>query len=335
MERKKISLIFGAKSPEHEISILSAKSIYNNIDKKIYKTELIYLDEKNKAFELDEKFDLENKEKLSTEKLISKLKNTDLVFPVIHGKTGEDGIIQGFLEFLNVKYLGSKVNASSICMAKHSCKDILKANNFKQSEYFYFNKEDFRKEKEKIRKKIIKEINLPCFVKPSNSGSSIGISKVNKEEELLEAVEKALKTDDYIVIEKKINAREIECGVIEIEKDKLVSTGLGEIVFHNSFYDYDAKYKDENPSETIYPAEINKKTAEKIKKESVRACEILGVKGLARVDFFLEKETGEIYISEINTFPGFTNFSMYPTLAKEVNLSYSELISLMIEIALK
>lgn len=329
----KLGIIYGGISTEHDISVMSAKSIIENLDKEKYEIHEIYINEYGKYFEKG------SGEKEEIYNLVWTLKDLDVVFPVLHGLGGEDGTIQGMFEMLKIPYVGSGVLASSIGMDKVYTKVIFEKARIDQAPYIYIKKnkngyaiidEKFEEEEFKIEK-ITDKIKFPMFVKPSNSGSSIGVKKATNNSELKMAIEHAGEYDNKILVEQGIDAREIECAVLE-DKDIIAST-VGEIISAEEFYSFDAKYNIQE-SKTIIPAEIEESKMEEIKKLAVKAFKAIDGKGLARVDFFIEKETNKIYINEINTMPGFTKISMYPKLLEAIGITYSELLDKLIEKAL-
>ncbi len=329
----KLGIIYGGISTEHDISVMSAKSIIENLDKEKYEIHEIYINEYGKYFEKG------SGEREEIYNLVWTLKDLDVVFPVLHGLGGEDGTIQGMFEMLKIPYVGSGVLASSIGMDKVYTKVIFEKARIDQAPYIYIKKnkdgyaiidEKFEEEEFKIEK-ITDKIKFPMFVKPSNSGSSIGVKKATNNSELKMAIEHAGEYDNKILVEQGIDAREIECAVLE-DKDIIAST-VGEIISAEEFYSFDAKYNIQE-SKTIIPAEIEESKMEEIKKLAVKAFKAIDGKGLARVDFFIEKETNKIYINEINTMPGFTKISMYPKLLEAIGITYSELLDKLIEKAL-
>lgn len=337
----RVGIIFGGRSEEHEVSIMSTKSVVENIDREKYEIELFPLDKGGNPYRISEADLYSGKifveaNKLSFGAYIDALKaSSDVIFPVIHGPYGEDGRLQGFLDMLNMKYVGCGMTSSSVCMDKAYCKHILKEKGFKIPPYYSFFREDYSTDegKKRILAEIKERLTYPVFVKPSNLGSSVGITKAHDEDELKAAIEYALRFDRSIICETGINARELECGVLG--HYILEPTVVGEIVPSKEFYDYEAKYSEEALSELIIPAEISEEKTAYIRREATRACTLLGVRGLSRVDFLMDKDSNEIYLSEINTIPGFTKYSMYPSLAKMIGYSYTQLIDRLIEIALK
>lgn len=329
----KLGIIYGGISTEHDVSIMSAKSVIENIDKEKYEINEIYINEYGKWFKNN------NDQKEEIENLVWTLKELDVVFPVLHGLGGEDGTIQGMFEMLKIPYVGCGVLASSIGMDKVYAKTVFEKAGIEQVPYVYIKKnengymiinEKFEEEEFKIEK-ITNKLKFPMFVKPSNSGSSVGVKKATNNSELKMAIENAGKYDNKILVEQGIDAKEVECAILE-DKDVMAST-VGEIISAEEFYSFDAKYNIPE-SKTIIPAEIEEKQIEEIKNLAIKAFKAIDGKGLARVDFFIEKEKNKIYINEINTMPGFTKISMYPKLFEAVGVTYSQLLDNLIETAL-
>ena len=271
--------------------------------------------------------------------LIWTLKELDVVFPILHGIGGEDGTIQGMLELLKVPYVGCGVLASAVGMDKVYSKIIFKEVGIQQAKYlviYYKNDKYYIRENgigEELKfEKIIEKLKFPMFVKPSNSGSSVGVKKANDVNELKLAIENASKYDRKIIIEEGIKGKEVECAILE-KKDEIIASTVGEIKSAEEFYSFDAKYNIPN-SQTIIPAKIEKKLIEEIQKNAIKAFKSIDGRGLARVDFFIEEGTNNIYINEINTMPGFTKISMYPKLFESDKISYSELLDILINYAI-
>ena len=326
----KVGVIYGGISTEHDVSIMSAKSIIDNLDKAKYEIHEIYINKYGKWFENDEEI----------YNLIWELKELDVVFPVLHGIGGEDGTIQGMLELLKVPYVGCGVLASSVGMDKVYTKIVFEKAGIPQAPYVYIKRtdngyvivnENFEEEEFKTEK-ITQKLKYPMFVKPSNSGSSVGVKKATTDQELKKAIENATQFDTKILVEQGINGKEVECAILD-GKEVTAST-VGEIMSAEDFYSFDAKYNIPE-SKTIIPADITEQQIDEIKKLAIRAFKAIDGKGLSRVDFFVEKETNKIYINEINTMPGFTKISMYPKLFEAVGVSYSELLDKLIENAIK
>ena len=330
---KKLGIIYGGISTEHDVSIMSAKSVIENLDKQKYEIHELYINKYGKWFEI------KNGEKEEIYNLLWTLKELDVVFPVLHGKGGEDGTIQGMLEMLQIPYVGCGVLASAVGMDKAYTKILFEKAKIPQAKYVYVRKrgdtyyiinEKFDEEEFKIEK-INEKLKYPMFIKPSNSGSSVGVKKAQNQEELRMAIEYAGKFDDKILIEQGIDGKEVECAVLE--DGEIKASTVGEIKSAEEYYSFDAKYNIPE-SKTLIPAEIEKDKIEEIRKLAIKAFKVIDGKGLSRVDFFIENGTGKIYINEINTMPGFTKISMYPKLFENVGIKYSDLLDKLIENAL-
>ena len=328
MGKLKLGIIFGGMSTEHEVSCVSAESVIKNLDKEKYDIYPIYIDKLGNWFE-----SIKN-ENVPINNVIQFLKGFDVIFPVLHGLYGEDGTIQGLLEILRVPYVGCKVLASSVGMDKVYSKIIFDKAKLEQAKYIYIKKYEKNyiyidnnfDEKiltiEQACDEIVNKIKFPMFVKPSNSGSSVGISKVDNKEELEKAIVEASEFDKKILIEEGIVGREVECAVLGNED--VISSCVGEVKSADEFYSYDAKYNNKE-SKTIIPAEISTEKSLEIQELAIKAFKAIDGKGLSRVDFFIENDT--------NTLPGFTNISMYPKLFEQVGLNYSELLDRLINLA--
>ena len=330
---KKLGIIYGGISTEHDVSIMSAKSVIENLDKQKYEIHELYINKYGKWFEI------KNGEKEEVYNLLWTLKELDIVFPVLHGRGGEDGTIQGMLEMLQIPYVGCGVLASAVGMDKAYTKILFEKAKIPQAKYVYVRKrgytyyiinEKFDEEEFKIEK-INEKLKSPMFIKPSNSGSSVGVKKAQNQEELRMAIEYAGQFDDKILIEQGIDGKEVECAVLE--DGEIKASTVGEIKSAEEYYSFDAKYNIPE-SKTLIPAEIEKDKIEEIRKLAIKAFKAIDGKGLSRVDFFIENGTGKIYINEINTMPGFTKISMYPKLFENVGIKYSDLLDKLIENAL-
>lgn len=350
MDRIKLGVIFGGMSTEHDVSITSGTSVIKNLNKEKYEIYPIYIDKDGKWYEYAKEIskieilDVGSKieEKREIDNPIDYLKKCDVIFPVLHGLYGEDGTIQGMLELLKKPYVGCKVLCSSICMDKAYSKIIFERAGINQAKYLYlknigskyvyvdkeFNEEEY--EIDKIPDLVKNKIFYPAFIKPSNSGSSVGIRKASNDEELIEAVKYASLYDSKILIEEAIKGREVECAVLGT--NDVLATCVGEILPAEDFYTFDAKYKNEE-SKVVIPAKIQEDISNKIKDTAIKAFKAVDGSGLARVDFFIENETNRIIINEINTMPGFTQISMYPKLWGEMGLTYTNLLDKLIELA--
>lgn len=347
----KLAVIFGGKSTEHNISVVSATSVITNLDKEKYEIYPIYIDLEGNFYKYTKnindikplKVGEEITELEQIDNIFKYLENIDVVFPVLHGLYGEDGTIQGMLELMGKKYVGCHVLASSLCMDKVYAKiifkrcgiDVAKSMYLKKSEdsYIYiddnFNRIAF--DETKLQAKVKDYLKYPVFIKPSNSGSSVGVSKANNDEDLIKYLEEAFKYDDKVLIEEAIIGREVECAVLGNETPE--ASYIGEVLSAEEFYSYESKYKNKE-SVTVIPANIDPNIIEEIREKAIKAYLACDCKGLSRVDFFIEEKTNRIILNEINTLPGFTEISMYPKLMGHLGYGYSELLDKLIELAL-
>lgn len=347
MEKIKLGVIFGGTSTEHEVSIVSGTSVIKNLNKEKYEIYPIYINKNGEWF----KYTYQNQEfkvgdeiigKEKIENIFEYLKKLDKVFPVLHGLRGEDGTIQGLLELLKIPYVGTRVLGSSICMDKAYTKLIFEKAEIPQAEYVYIRKneddyifieKDFTEEKcdiYELIQKITEKIEFPMFIKPSNSGSSVGINRANNALELAKAIEYASNYDNKILIEEKINGREIECAVLGNEE--VEASCLGEILAAEEFYTFSAKYQNQE-SKTVIPADLPENLSNEVRNLAKKAYKAADCKGLSRVDFFVDDKNNKIYINEINTMPGFTQISMYPKLWEKSGMKYTELLDKLISLA--
>jgi len=350
-EKKKcIGLIFGGFSNEHEVSISSAKTVFeafnSEINKKCFTVKAFYISKFGDWLdsELSEKIlvgEIENnttkKQRIFHQKRINFLdgiefQNIDVWFPLLHGFNGEDGSIHGLIRFTKKPLVGCGIIGSALGMDKILMKTIFSNLKIPQVNYLAFQNEnlDDKEVKNKLVKEILKKFNFPIFVKPSNSGSSLGISKVIKESEILQALEKAWEIDPRILIEEGLEVREIECGIIG--NSELLTSEIGEVNYESDWYDFDSKYYSNN--EITIPAEIDSKITKEIKEIAIQSCRALNIFGFARVDFFLEKSSNKILLNEINTIPGFTKNSMFPMLWKASGLNIDQLVAKLVDISL-
>ncbi len=349
MQKIKLGVIFGGMSTENKVSVVSAGSILENLDKEKYEIYPIYIETDGIWYQYTEsgkrkEFGEEVSKKEKIQNVMEYLQNLDVLFPVLHGLYGEDGTIQGLFELLKKPYVGCGVLASSVGMDKVYAKIIFDKAGLKQAKYEYIRKykdtyiyvtNNFQEELlklDEVVKKVTKNLKFPMFIKPSNSGSSVGINKAKNKEELKQAIEYASQFDTKILIEEGIVGKEVECAVLGNEE--VIASCVGEIKSAEEFYSYDAKYKNEE-SKTDIPANISKSLSDEIKKQAIRAFKSINGKGLSRVDFFIENQTNQIYINEVNTLPGFTNISMYPQLFEASGISYKELLSKLIELSVR
>ncbi len=351
-----VGILYGGRSEEHDVSRCSAASVVSAIDRERYTVTAIGIDRDGKWYVQDEplmvddadfgrKMDLkkegtwylnhfndDNRLNLyDTEN--GKKVSVDVVFPVMHGTYCEDGTLQGLLELSMVPYVGADVTGSVIGMDKDVAKRLLRDSKIPVVPWLTLNRSLWKNGRNDIILRAEEELGYPLFIKPATSGSSVGIKKAENREQLEEAVEYAFTYDLKILIEKAVNAREIECSVLG--NSAPAASVLGEIIPRHEFYSYEAKYLDDNGAELVIPADIEEPLSAKIRDEAVKAYTVLNCSGMARVDFFLQRESGEIYLNEINTLPGFTSISMYPKLWDHSGIGYRDLISKLIELGLE
>jgi len=351
MQKIKLAVVFGGMSTEHDVSIVSGTSIIKNLNQDKYEIYPIYISEDGKWYEYLEKIEnignVKVGDKVDCIKEIGNpmeyLKSVDCVFPVLHGLYGEDGTIQGLFELVKVPYVGCKVLASSVAMDKVYAKVVFEKAGLNQAKYVYVREykgkyiyidENFNEkvcELDEVGKMIEEKIKYPMFIKPSNSGSSVGINKAKNIEELKDAIKYAAKFDKKILIEEGIDGREVECAVLGNEE--VIASCIGEVLSAGDFYSYDSKYNN-SESITVIPAQLPGDISEMVRKEAIKAFKAIDGSGLSRVDFFVENNTNKIIINEINTLPGFTQISMYPKLFEAVGVNYSELLDRIIELAM-
>lgn len=317
---KKVLILFGGNSYEHEVSCNSVNFIIKNIDKDLFSFRVVGIDFDNEWYEINEckKIDINWKNNIlkKINNINEFLKEFDIVFPMIHGNTGEDGKLQSLFELNNINYVGCNSYSSLICYDKMLTKLILEKYGIPQIPYIIYN--------DNID---LEKIEYPVIVKPSKCGSSLGISVVNEKSEINEAIKKALKYDSKIIIENFIkNNRELECAVLEND-DRLIISDVGEIVNNGSWYDYDAKYKAKN--ETII-SNIDDGLKLDLQKYCEKIFKILECKDLSRIDFLFDLNKNKLYFNEINTMPGFTSISMYPKLINACNINSIDLISILL-----
>ncbi len=344
--KQKLLILCGGQSSEHSISRMSCTSILKNIDREKYDITVAGIDRNGAWYLLDEKQEdlskstwLKDSRRLTA--IFDLLKGQDVVFPVMHGLYGEDGTVQGLLELAGVPYVGCRVLGSSVCMDKIFGKKILDRAGVPQVKSVYVKKrydgnvvavtEDME-ERTDVEGYIADTLGLPCFIKASRSGSSVGCYRCEKREDILPTIEKAAQYDSHIVVEECIDCIELETAVLG--NDDVIVSRVGQIMPHGEFYTFESKYEDEE-SKTCIPAMVDEAVQEQIRKYAVKAFKAVDGHGFARVDFFLDKKTGRIYLNEINTIPGFTNISMYPQLMDDFGIPYSRLIDRLIELALE
>jgi D-alanine-D-alanine ligase len=333
-------------SSERTISRMSCTNIYKQVNKDKYDATVMGISEDGSWYKLKDNVTnfsddawLEGAEKIVDQ--FTFLKEFDVVFPVLHGMYGEDGTIQGLLEMAKVPYVGCRVLDSAAAMDKVMAKKLFAMAGIKQTPSLYVKKRydgkfvvvnDDTSENDDVLNDVLKTIGLPCFIKASRSGSSVGCYKVTSEEDIMPKLKEAGKYDSHILVEKAINATELECAVLG--NDDITVSRVGQILPHGEFYTFESKYEDEQ-SATCIPARVDQKVQDYIREHAKMAFKAVDGHGLARCDFFLDNDTGEVYLNEINTLPGFTNISMYPQLMRDLGIETSELIDRLIALALE
>lgn len=342
--KKKIGLLYGGKSAEHEVSLSTARAVTKALNFGKYEVYPIYITQEGewrKGALLEGPVDsieqLQIGQEASTPNDISGFlpaesgQSLDVIIPLLHGPNGEDGTVQGLLEVMNLPYVGNGVLASSAGMDKVVMKQLFEIAGLNQTPYVYFIRSEWQQNQDALVERIAAELQWPVFVKPANLGSSVGISKADNKEELAAAVEEALKFDRKIVVEQGVAAREIEIGVLG--NDHPECSVAGEIKPLKAFYDYQAKYKDGNTA-MIIPTELPESVYAELVESAKKAFKILDCSGLVRADFFVTADN-EILINEVNTLPGFTPYSMFPLLWENTGLAYPDLIERLIDLAIE
>ena len=331
-ERKRIGIIFGGRSGEHEVSLLSAASVIRAMNRKKFELVYIGITKKGKWLLYDgpvQAIEDGSWEETAVPLDLSRLTEVmDFALPVVHGPYCEDGKLQGLLEMADIPYGGCGVLASAVAMDKALAKDVFLRHGLPVCRHLLVSRYQIQTIPEEIRARVEEEIGYPCFVKPANMGSSVGISKAADSDALQRALELAARYDRRIIIEEGVSCREVETAVIGSEFPEVAA--VGEILSGGEFYDYTAKYTDGVSAMSI-PASLPEDTVREIQQLALMAYKAIDGDGYARVDFFIEKETGKIYLNEINTLPGCTKYSMFPLLWKETGLEYDKLLERIIE----
>lgn len=361
--KKKVLILFGGKSGEHEVSLVSARSVFKALDREQYDVTLVGIDKQGRWLLPNETlllaqssnpklallensqnfvsllpFESEGKliplgEKTNVKDLVFQ-SSFDVVLPILHGSNGEDGTIQGLLDLTGLPYVGSGVLGSSLCMDKDMAKKVLREAGVPVVPSLTFRRIDFEKNSQLLIQKAEMEFSYPYFIKPANMGSSVGVSKVKSRQDAEAKWKHAFDYDTKVLVEKAIDARELECAVLGNEEPK--ASVIGEIVPLAEFYSYEAKYVDENGALLKIPApDLSSTQMSKLQDLALKAFLALECSGMARVDFFQDKKTGEFYVNELNTIPGFTPISMYPKLWEASGLSYSRLLDRLIDLAME
>lgn len=352
---KKVLVIFGGVSSEHDVSLVSARSVIENIPKDKYEVFTLGITKKGQWLfytgpveNLPEGAWLED-DSFLTPALLStdhgrkglvlfkgdnkvEWLEIDLVFPVLHGKNGEDGTIQGLFEIAGIPYVGCDTLSSAMCMDKAVSNTMADYFGIAQAKWLPLIQNDYDLNPDKAASDAESKLGFPLFVKPANAGSSVGVSKVRNIEELHKGLKAAFVHDRKLVLEEAVDGTEVECAVMG--NDSPVASVPGEVVPCNDFYDYEAKYIC-GTSELYIPARLSEEKLEEIKQAALKVYKALGCSGMARVDFFVRKSDGALLFNELNTIPGFTSISMYPKMFEASGLPYSELLDKLLELALE
>lgn len=350
MDKITCCVLFGGASSEHDISCISAKSILENIDKSKYDIIMLGITKKGEWFLFDDDLKLLPNDKWLTSKSLKKAYITpdtsvhgivcedgskikvDVVFPVLHGKNGEDGTVQGLLQLAQIPFVGCDATSSGSCMDKAVTNAVADAFGIKQAKWCSFTKYEYDKDSRRCIDTAVKKLGFPIFIKPANAGSSVGITKAHNEEELRHGMQVAYEQDKKAILEEFIKGAEVECAVLG--NDEPIAAEVGQIVAAAEFYDFDAKYN--NPeSELHIPALLSKEKRNEVRAAALSAYKALGCEGMSRCDFFVTNDTQEVLLNEINTIPGQTSISMYPKLFEAVGVPYTQLIDRLIDLALE
>lgn len=345
--KKKVALIFGGKSAEHEVSINSAKNIHAAIDKNTFDPILIGVSKQGSWYQFSnadvfKNFKALNDMDLANEDLVSLIssqdrpfiyslktqekKSVDCAFPIIHGTMGEDGTLQGYFKIVNLPFVGCSVLSSAVGMDKEYMKRLMTEAGIANSKYVVL-----KKAENSNYAQLVQKIGSPFFIKPANAGSSVGVHKIKSEADFQTKLKDSFLYDHKVIAEEFIEGREVECSVMGLNQDPKASLP-GELIVKHEFYSYEAKYLDANGAEIVIPAKLDEAQTSEIRQLAVKTFQTLGCDGLTRVDFFVKKDK-KIYVNEINTLPGFTQISMYPKMWEATGLKYQDLITELIKLA--
>ncbi|MBM3188169.1 MAG: D-alanine--D-alanine ligase [Chloroflexi bacterium] len=353
----RVAVLFGGRSGEHEVSLLSARSVMSAMDPNKYEIYPIGITKQGRWLTTGDPMKLLSSDpgaralqgavhtgssasqlaSLGKRDLVpgtwrTRFPDVDVVFPVLHGPFGEDGTVQGLLELADLPYVGAGVLGSALGLDKVAQKDVLSAHGLPVVDYLVIKRQRWQQAPADVIAEVNGRLRYPVFVKPANLGSSVGVSKVHEPTELAPALDRAARYDRKLLVEQGVNAREIECSVLG--NDQPIASVPGEVVPSNEFYDYRAKYID-NASRFYIPADLDEDTVRLVQSYAVRAFLAIDCAGMARVDFFLDRDTGCVFINELNTIPGFTAISMYPKLWEASGLPYPQLIDRLVELAIE
>lgn len=350
MEKITLGVLFGGNSSEHDISTVSAKGILSAINREKYDLVLLGITKEGEWYLYNGDIDRLPEDKwlqspdlekayISPDSSVhgvvtasGKTIRLDAVFPILHGKNGEDGTVQGLFQLARIPFVGCDMTSSAVCMDKAIANAVTDAVGIDQAKWCSFTRYEYSKAPEACRKSAAEKLGFPIFVKPANAGSSVGISKARDDSELEKGIEKAFREDRKVVLEEFIDGHEVECAVMG--NDEPIAAQVGEIVAAAEFYDFDAKYN--NPASELHiPADLTPEKIEEVRALAVKAYKAMGCEGLSRVDFFVTYKDDRVLLNEINTIPGQTPISMYPKLFEAVGVPYSELIDRLVAYALE
>lgn len=340
MSKTSVGIIYGGRSVEHDISILSAKNIVGNIDQELFDITLIGINKSGQWFHVKAiEAEISTGSPLDVSLMASGAHfktaegqfRFDVLFPILHGTDGEDGAIQGLLQTLNIPYVGSNVIGSAVAMDKLISKQILDANNIPVARYLSYSENELN---QIDYQEVIRQLGDTIIVKPANLGSSVGVTKVSAEGEFKEALTEAFRYDHSVLIEEFIVGREVECAILGNTEPIVSRAGEVKLSDKYDFYSFTAKYEDPAAAKIIIPAEMDESVHDEIKRLSLKAYKALQCADLSRVDLFVT-ENNKVYVNEVNTIPGFTNISMYPSLMRDSGIEYKELITRLVQLALE
>lgn len=358
----RVGIIFGGKSGEHEVSLASAQSVARAINKEKYDVVLIGITKQGrwlaggnalkqlasisptpllKPIEETQNGDTQSMRSVELVPTASNeiegaspLNTIDVAFPLVHGPSGEDGTLQGLLELADIPYVGASVVASAVGMDKALMKSVFRANNLPQVDWLVILRREWETQPAETMRRVETTFGYPCFIKPANLGSSVGITKAHHRDELAQALATAAQYDRKLIAERAaVNAREIECSVLG--NDDPMASLPGEVIPRREFYDYSAKYADDSGTDLIVPADLPDEMTRAVQTLAIHAFQAIDASGMARVDFFLERDSHRLLLNEINTIPGFTSVSMYPRMWEKSGLAYADLIDRLIQLALE
>lgn len=335
MSKLKIGIIFGGRSGEHEVSLVSAGNVIKALDSEKYDVQLIGITTDGEWIFGEDSLDALKKGSAKgfiQKDIIAELKKLDVVFPVLHGPYGEDGTIQGMFEIVGIPYVGCGVMASSVSMDKLMTKAVWEQAGLPQVPYVGFLRKEWEKNNKKISDGILNKLKFPLFIKPVNMGSSVGISKAKDRDELINAINLAIQFDRKVVVEQGVDAREIELAVLG--NDDVSVAEPGEIIVGGEFYDFNDKYVDGKSTSRV-PADLTSEQKKEAQELAIKAFKAVDGAGMSRVDLFLDRKSGKFFLNEINTIPGFTSISMYPKMWQASGLPYQELIDKLVELAIE